>query len=108
MRDDVDKQGYLPMIKDVLVKGKALLKDTGNIFVHCPPKMSAAFRNILDQVFGSGGFVNEIIYKFDHGVNSQHHFSFYHDNILFYRKSSSGYFDPEPAQRQGAPSGATI
>ena len=93
------KKEYISMMENVLSKSKMLLKDTGNIFVHCSPRTSASFKNILDDIFGSGNFVNEIIYKYDHSANSLHHFSLSHDTILFYRKSGSGYFNPEPTAK---------
>ena len=90
---------YMSMMEKVFQKSKALLKSTGNIFVHCSPRMSASFKSVLDSVFGTGNFVNEIIYKYDHSANSLHHFSLSHDTILFYRKSGSGYFDPKPTAK---------
>ncbi len=96
MSKNISKSEYLDLIKSTITKSKALLKDTGNIFVHCPPKTSHHIRAMLDDVFGSSNFSNEIIYKHNHIANSQHHFSYSHDNILFYRKTSAGYFDPEP------------
>jgi len=95
-----DKDEYLQMLKDVFSKSKKLLKDSGNIFVHCSTKTSSAVRNILDSVFGTSNFVNEIIYKNNDGSNSIHHFSFSHDTILFYRKSSQSYFNPEPTAKE--------
>ncbi len=91
------------MIKEVFLKSKKLLKDSGNIFIHCTPKTSSFFKNILDDIFGQSNFVNEIIYKHGQGGNSNHHFSYSHDNILFYRNSANGYFNPEPTAKTRGP-----
>ncbi len=96
MPKNMSKSEYLELIKSVIIKSKALLKDTGNIFIHCPSKTSHHIRGILDEVFGSSNFANEIIFKHNHTSNSQHHFTYSHDTILFYSKSPQGYFDPEP------------
>lgn len=87
---------YFEAMEDVIQKSRELMSDTGNIFVHCSPKTASVFKTMLDSVFGAGCFVNEIILSFGQSANSHHHFGFSHETILFYRKSSDAYFDPEP------------
>ena len=91
---------YFEAMEDVIQKSRELMSDTGNIFVHCSPKTASAFKIILDSAFGTSGFVNEIILSFGQSANSQHHFGFSHETILFYKKSSDAYFDPEPTASQ--------
>ena len=48
---------------------------------------------VLDEVFGKGNFLNEIIWSYGLGGSSKRLYSRKHDVILFYAKSDDYYFD---------------
>lgn len=71
----------------------ALLREDGSLFLHIDPRLHAPMRLLLNEVFGEGGFVNEIIWAYRTGGRATTHFSRKHDVILFYRKSPGAYFN---------------
>jgi hypothetical protein len=54
---------YLSMIYQRLVLMRELLSDNGSIYVHLDSRMNSMVRLILEDIFGSDRFVNEIIWK---------------------------------------------
>ena len=91
--DNLPRNEYLAMMRQVLEGAKALLNDTGTIFLHIDYRMSAHLRLLMDQVFGEKNFLNEIIWTYQTGGRAKNYFSRKHDVILFYRKNHQYYFD---------------
>ena len=56
-------QSYLCMMAVRLLEMRRLLKPTGSIYLHCDPTASHYLKLLLDAVFGSGLFLNEMIWK---------------------------------------------
>ena len=97
--------GYLAGLKEmksILVKGtweyicymairliemRRILKPTGSLYLHCDPTMSHYLKILLDCIFGSKNFVNEVIWKYNTGGASKKSFSKKHDVVLFYAKN---------------------
>lgn len=52
---------YLALIESCLNECFRILKDTGSIFLHCDKAASHHIRVLLDKVFGTKNFRNEII-----------------------------------------------
>jgi hypothetical protein len=48
---------------------------------------------MMDEIFGTSNFMNEIIWCYKSGGRSTKHYPRKHDTILFYRKSPKVYFD---------------
>src|SRR5712692_2376161 len=55
--------GYLQWFYETVVLLRELLAENGSIYVHCDWHVNANIRFILDEVFGSHGFINEIIWR---------------------------------------------
>jgi len=65
-----------------------LLSDDGSIFVHCDWRVSGNIRLVLDEIFGSSNFVNEIIWTyFGPGTDKAKEFTKKHDTIFYYAKN---------------------
>ena len=88
-----DQAAYLAMMRGMLETAHALLKPDGTLFLHIDTRMSAQLRLLLDDIFGAQHFLNEIVWAYQTGGRSVHHFSRKHDVLLFYRKSRQYYFD---------------
>lgn len=86
---------YLSMIYQRVELMKALLSDHGVIFLHLDPGMAARGRLLLDDVFGPGSFVNEIIWCYRGGGVPRDAFSRKHDVILFHQKGEDHFFQPQ-------------
>ena len=56
-------QSYLCMMAVRLLEMRRLLKPSGSIYLHCDPTASHYLKLLLDAVFGSGLFLNEMIWK---------------------------------------------
>ena len=85
---------YLSYMVERLVWMKDILKPTGSIYLHCDPTASHYIKIMMDGVFGSKNFRNEIIWSYS-GWNARlnRSFSSRHDIILFYGKSVNQRFN---------------
>jgi len=99
------QDSFLAMIYERLFLMKELLSPDGSIFVHCDWRVSAPIRLVLDELFGSPNFKNEIIWKYSGGRLGQRYFGRKHDNIFWYSKSDEWTFNPDEVRDEYA--GAT-
>lgn len=84
---------YLQFMYERLNIMYSLLSDTGSIYVHCDYRMTAYFRLILDEIFGSSGFKNEIIWSYKTGGATKKYFNRKHDTIYLYTKTNNFYYN---------------
>lgn len=91
--DDQPLEEYLQMMKAVLTGCRALLTDTGLIFLHIDYRMHGRLRLMMDEIFGEGHLLNEIVWAYQTGGRARRYFSRKHDTILLYRKGMRYYFD---------------
>ena len=87
-------QSYLCMMAVRLLEMRRLLKDTGSIYLHCDPTASHYIKVLMDAVFGSKRFKNEISWirsnpKSLHAVNFPNN----RDVILRYSKADKATFN---------------
>jgi DNA modification methylase len=54
---------FISMIYERLILMRDLMADDASIYVHCDWRVSAFLRLGLDEIFGSGNYLNEIIWK---------------------------------------------
>ena len=89
--------GYLQFMYDRLNLLKELLHKDGVIFVHIDPGVSHYIKLMMDEIFGSTNFMNEIIWSYRRWPSSSKKYQSMHDVILFYRKTGSAdrYFEVE-------------
>ncbi len=93
---------FIAMIYERLSLMKDLLADDGSIYVHCDYRVNSYMRLIMDELFGSAGFINEIIWKRRSGVLAQsRQYGAVTDTILYYVKSNNYIFHP-PISKEGA------
>jgi len=96
--------GYLTWFHDTLIHLRQLLKETGSIYVHLDWHVGHYAKLVLDEVFGSGNFRNEIVWhyynKFQGNVRR---FASDHDTIFWYSKSASYRFAPVKEKRPEGP-----
>ena len=84
---------YLQFMYERLIILKELLAEDGSIYVHCDWHKSHHLRLIMDEIFGTNNFKNEIIWSYRTGGSSKTFWSQKHDNILFYTKSNKYTFN---------------
>ncbi|CAC9580535.1 Type III restriction-modification system methylation subunit (EC 2.1.1.72) [uncultured Gammaproteobacteria bacterium] len=87
---------FISMIYERLVLMRDLLADDGSIYVHCDWRVVGFIRLVLDEVFGSSNFRNEIVWKrgtVKGGKTNSNQMARNHDSILYYTKSSKCTFN---------------
>ncbi|MDL2267100.1 site-specific DNA-methyltransferase [Desulfovibrio sp. OttesenSCG-928-G15] len=87
---------FLSMIYERLALAHDVLAEDGSIYVHCDWRVNSIMRIVLDEVFNSSNFRNEIIWKRKTGRGATNkiptEFGVQTDTILFYSKSRDTYF----------------
>jgi len=85
-----DMMAYLAMMAPRLVELRRVLKETGSIYLHCDPTASHYLKMLMDAVFGTGEFRNEITWRRTSAhANVKARFAVVQDRILFYSKGDS-------------------
>ena len=85
---------YLQFMYERLIIMRELLSDTGSIFLHCDWHKAPHLRCLLDEIFGSENFRNEIIWSYKSAGMSTSTFPRKHDNIFYYSKTADRVFYP--------------
>mgnify|MGYP003599001293 FL=1 len=89
------KEDYLNWMYENLMAIKSVMSDTASIYVHLDWHIGHYVKILMDEVFGEGGFKNEIAYGYRiQGIN-QTCWPRKHDTIFFYSKSDEWIFNPE-------------
>lgn len=79
---------YLQFMYERLILLRELLSEQGSIYLHCDWHKSHHLRFLLDEVFGEGNFVNEVIWdKGFRGTESKECYQKTHDTIFLYKKN---------------------
>ncbi|MGQ9598818.1 MAG: DNA methyltransferase, partial [Anaerolineae bacterium] len=84
---------YLHMMYERLTLMRELLSERGSIYVHCDWRVNSLIRMMLDEIFISRGFVNEIAWCYTGPRKTPRSFSRKHDTILFYAKTENYRFN---------------
>jgi site-specific DNA-methyltransferase (adenine-specific) len=68
-----------------------VLKSDGSFYFHIDYREAHYCKVLLDQIFGRGNFLNEIIWAYDFGGRAKDRWPAKHDNIFFYVKDAKRY-----------------
>lgn len=86
---------FIAMIYERLGLMYDLLSDDGTIYVHCDYRVNSHIRLVLDEIFGSSNFRNEIVWCYTSASNPGSDFPKKHDTILRYSKSDKYTFNAD-------------
>lgn len=86
---------FLQFMYERLIIMRELLSDKGCIYLHCDWHKSHHLRMIMDEVFGSENFVNEIIWHYSGAGTPKGCWAKRHDNIFLYSKTSKYTFNAD-------------
>lgn len=90
--DNLEHSVWLTMMRDRLVHLRKLLSDDGSIWVHLDDVENHRMRVLMDEVFGSGNFVAEVVWEKTYSPrNDSKGIPAVTDTILVYSKSG-GFF----------------
>lgn len=95
-------ESYAEMIYPRLQHIRELLMPTGTVLVHVDWRVGYLVKALLDELFGAANIINEIIWYYTGAGASPERFSRRHDNIFWYRKGDSWYFDADPLRTEYA------
>lgn len=88
-----NNDGYLQYMYERLLILKELLSDEGSIYLHCDWHKIHHLRFLLDEVFGSQNFMNEIVWRYvKFQMGEMKKFANNSDRILLYKKSTEKWF----------------
>ncbi len=90
-----DITSYLGYMYDRLNLMKGLLSENGSIYVHLDWHVSHYVKIIMDEIFGTSNFVNEIVWFYKGGALTgvKKGYPKKHDIILFYSKTENYTFN---------------
>ena len=77
-------QSYLCMMAVRLLEMRRVLRETGSIYLHCDPTASHYLKLLMDSIFGSAQFQNEITWQRTTAHNDSVRYGKNSDAILFY------------------------
>ncbi len=80
-------ESYLSWFFGMAIHLHELLSSSGSIYVHLDPGISQYVKVLLDEIFGTENFRNEITWKRTTAHSSAHKYAPVHDTILYYSKS---------------------
>ncbi len=86
---------YLQFMYERLILLRELLSDKGSIYLHCDWHKNHHLRFLLDEVFGSENFINQIAWCYTGPTNQKENWPRKHDTILFYKKSEYRLFNDD-------------
>lgn len=80
---------YLQFMYERLILMRELLSEAGCLYLHCDPNKSHYLKIVLDEVFGTTNFLNDISWCYSEREADKRKFNWKHDCLLFYTKNSS-------------------
>lgn len=100
-RDKVEGAEFMEFLRKRLIFIRELLAADGTLYVHLDPKKGHYIKVLLDEIFGSQNFRNEIIWWYYNKMQGNiGRFPSNHDCIYVYGKSSDAYFSPVMEERE--------
>ena len=88
-----NEAAYLAFMAARLIHCHRILKPTGSIYVHCDDHANAYLRMLMDAIFGSQNFRNELTWRRAVSHNDAKRFGRITDNILYYAKSEAAFWN---------------
>ena len=84
--DKIKGAEFVEYLRKRLIVAKEILADDGSIYVHLDWKKVHYIKVVMDEIFGSENFINDIIWYYRRWNIASNIFSRNHDVILFYSK----------------------
>ena len=75
---------YLQFMYERLLMLKMLLAPDGVIYLHCDPSRNSYLRIVMDEVFGSDAFLNEVVWQRISAHSDSGRFGTIHDTLYYY------------------------
>ncbi len=95
------RDSFASMIYERLTLVHSLMASDSTLFAHCDWRVNSLIRLILDEIFGSDGFRNEIAWCYSGPSSTRIHLPRKHDSILFYAKGAPTFKQPRVEHKSG-------
>ena len=86
--------GYLTFMSVRLLELHRILKPTGSIYLHCDDTAVHYLKSIMDALFGSRNYRNNVVWKRATAHNDSKRFGRILDHLLFYSKGPNPVWNP--------------
>jgi DNA modification methylase len=94
-------EDYLGFLAPRLEEVRRLLAPEGTLYFHIDYREAHYCKLLLDEIFGRGCFLNEIIWAYDYGAKPRDRWPAKHDTILVYVKDPARHlFDADAVDRE--------
>jgi site-specific DNA-methyltransferase (adenine-specific) len=94
-------EDYVEFLAPRLEHAHRLLAREGTLYFHIDYREAHYCKLLLDEIFGRGSFLNEIVWAYDYGARTKRRWPAKHDTILVYVKDPHAYyFDSEAVDRE--------
>ncbi len=92
---------YLGFLAPRLEHARRLLAPHGTLYFHIDYREAHYCKLLLDEIFGRGAFLNEIVWAYDYGAKPRTRWPAKHDTILVYVREPGGHwFDAKAVERE--------
>ncbi len=95
-------ENYISWMEPRLRECYRILKDTGTIYLHCDAHANAHLRILMDKIFSSKNFRNEIIWCYRGAGYPKKDFGNRHDTIFRYSKTENYIFNLDAVREKYA------
>ena len=86
-------EAYMNFLRKRINEIRRVMKTKSTVFVHCDRNASHYIRILLDEIFGYGRFLSEIIWTYRRWSNSKRTLLSSHQTIFMYAKSANYTFN---------------
>ena len=95
---------YLSYMAERLAEMQRILKPTGSIYLHCDQTASHYLKLLMDEIFGGGNFLNDIIWSYRRWAGKASRYQRMHDSLLFYKNGEQNIWTkPMEPKAAGTP-----
>jgi site-specific DNA-methyltransferase (adenine-specific) len=98
-KDDMRLEEYLGFLELHLGEAQRVLRYDGSLYLHLDFHAAHHARLLMDDVFGSERFLNEIVWAYDYGGRPRDRWPRKHDTILWYAKGDRWTFNRDDVDR---------
>jgi len=97
--DGLSLADHLGALRDRVIEVRRVLASHGSLYLHCDWRTVHHVRLMLDEVFGAGRFLNELVWAYDYGGRQRDRWPRKHDTILWYAKGDEWRFERDAIDR---------
>ena len=87
----VPMTAYLVNMAARLTKLRRILKPAGSLYLHCDPTAGHYLKVMLDAIFGTKCFRNEIVWYYKNASRGKREFAHAHDSIFWYSRGGASW-----------------